>query len=814
MTNSPLVTVIEALERLGRRYRHIGDQVDAQCPAHDDQAPSLSARYDRTAGKVLINCHTGCSPDSVVEALNLTWADLFDPKQEVDRVRRPEIVATYDYTDEDGEVLFQKVRLVPKDFRARKPDGRGGWEYRLGDVRRVLYRLHEVRGAIAASQPVLFCEGEKDADRAADELGVVATCNFEGAAKEGQRPKWRPEYAEQLRGAHVLVVADNDSAGFAHARSVAGNLAGVAAQVRVFRPAVDAEKADLSDHLDAGYGLQDLRPLEVGASDGASASLSVSPSQVATAQLYQLAGYGTQNPQNVDGAGASTGSEGFEGVSPGEWNSPTPLPGRTDPLPTDAAGPVLGPLVDAIGACLQVPTDLPLNLALPLITTAAKGGWVAEVEPGWTEPICIATLSALPSGERKSPTLRLLDHPLREHERNAQAAKRPEIAQQAARKKLVEGKVEELRKKALKGLDDGANERAYLDEVAKFAELTVDPLPRFLVDDATPEAFVSLLAEHGAIGAVSAEPGLFGILAGRYSSGTPNIEWLLKATSGETITVDRVGREGEQVNNPALSIACCIQPGRLVELGKVTAFRESGLLARQLYAVPESNVGHRTRTKQVPPELVDAWAVRLTNLAEAGTKRRDAGTVQTLRLDQAARDALEEFRGRIEPHLHPDYGRYAGIADWMNKLPGGTVRIAAALTLLEDPNSVEIRGTVMADAVRIGTAYISHAIAAFGMTRPNAETYAQAKQVLAVIRRLASDTGSASRRDIHQKIRDRAWVETADSLERPLAVLTEYGHIRLAPKPEGKPGRPSDIYELNPELLAEIDPQNPQNIAS
>ena len=38
---------------------------------------------------------------------------------------------------------------------------------------------------------------------------------------------------------------------------------------------------------------------------------------------------------------------------------------------------------------------------------------------------------------------------------------------------------------------------------------------------------MSLLADHGSIGIISAEPGLFGILAGRYSSGAPNIEWFL-----------------------------------------------------------------------------------------------------------------------------------------------------------------------------------------------------------------------------------------------------------------------------------------------
>src|SRR5262249_51967925 len=53
------------------------------------------------------------------------------------------IVATYDYTDEDGALLYQVVRLEPKSFRHRQPDGKGGWFWR-GSERRVLYRWPEL----------------------------------------------------------------------------------------------------------------------------------------------------------------------------------------------------------------------------------------------------------------------------------------------------------------------------------------------------------------------------------------------------------------------------------------------------------------------------------------------------------------------------------------------------------------------------------------------------------------------------------------------------------------------------------------------
>jgi hypothetical protein len=44
-------------------------------------------------------------------------------------------VAAYDYTAEGGGLLYQAVRMEPKDFRCRRPDGHGGWIWNLAGVR-------------------------------------------------------------------------------------------------------------------------------------------------------------------------------------------------------------------------------------------------------------------------------------------------------------------------------------------------------------------------------------------------------------------------------------------------------------------------------------------------------------------------------------------------------------------------------------------------------------------------------------------------------------------------------------------------------
>ncbi|ADW21638.1 toprim domain-containing protein [Thermus scotoductus] len=45
------------------------------CPAHDDRNPSLSISLKE--GRILLHCHAGCAPEAVLEAVGLTWRDLY-----------------------------------------------------------------------------------------------------------------------------------------------------------------------------------------------------------------------------------------------------------------------------------------------------------------------------------------------------------------------------------------------------------------------------------------------------------------------------------------------------------------------------------------------------------------------------------------------------------------------------------------------------------------------------------------------------------------------------------------------------------------
>lgn len=74
--DSPVARVIDALERAGCAPHRSAAGWQSRCPAHDDRRPSLSlsAGHD---GRALLKCWSGCETARVLEALGLSWQDLF-----------------------------------------------------------------------------------------------------------------------------------------------------------------------------------------------------------------------------------------------------------------------------------------------------------------------------------------------------------------------------------------------------------------------------------------------------------------------------------------------------------------------------------------------------------------------------------------------------------------------------------------------------------------------------------------------------------------------------------------------------------------
>lgn len=215
------MTLQEILSRL-EKVKKSGDKYTALCPAHSDQNPTLSVR--EKDDKILLNCFAHCPKESIVSALGIELKDLFaEPKQSkaANNFQSKKIVAVYDYADESGEILYQNVRYEPKDFRQRKPNGAGGYDYSLNGRRRVPYRLPELVEAVSKDADVWLCEGEKDADNLRT-LGFAAT-SFKN---------WKPEFNALLKSAHVCLIQDHDKAGIKQANDACKLLSGNVASLK------------------------------------------------------------------------------------------------------------------------------------------------------------------------------------------------------------------------------------------------------------------------------------------------------------------------------------------------------------------------------------------------------------------------------------------------------------------------------------------------------------------------------------------------------------------------------------------------------
>lgn len=247
-----------------------GEGYSCRCPGHDDKSPSLSIN-EGTDGRILLKCHAGCSVDSIVSALGLSMAHLYavprgKPQKEKGRPRKVfNIAESYQYYDKAGKLSFEVCRMEPKDFRQRRPDPSAidGWTWNTKGIRQVPFRLPELITAVKGGETVFIAEGEKDV-LALVQHGFAATCNAGGAGK------WRDEFGAYFDGAKaVVVIADKDEPGRAHAAAVASKLKPLARSVKLIElPDIETcPVKDAADYFGAGGKADDLRAIVAEASE-------------------------------------------------------------------------------------------------------------------------------------------------------------------------------------------------------------------------------------------------------------------------------------------------------------------------------------------------------------------------------------------------------------------------------------------------------------------------------------------------------------------------------------------------------------------
>lgn len=763
--------VTDALQAHGSRGRGTA----WQCVAHEDRSPSLSVTNGNKG--VVINCHAGCATQDVVSTLGLTMADLFD--EPLEKRVRPQVVAEYPYVDERGEILLTVKRLEPgydgerKTFRQYRPDGTAG----VKGIRRVLYRLPEVIRQAQAGGTILVVEGEKDVDNLAA-IGAVATCNIGGAGK------WSDDYTAHLHGAgEVVVISDRDEPGRKHAATVADSVRRAGIPLRVMEP---AKGKDVSDHLAAGLGYDDLVP----ADRTAPPKNDSSNSSEATEDLW-------------DGFSGITGMENQGGGA--SWEPPVPVPAyRLPPFPVDALGNKLAQWVRAQSDSLNVSEDLVAFSALGTISTAIGGRRRIHVKDGWEdENVCLYLLGLAGSSARKTPALDAASAALREQTGLLRDDRRLEVDENEQKIRIAEAEMAAAERLAAQGKGSPEDARAALDVLR---ELKDKPgLPKTLVGDVTLEALGKLMGENGGrMGLLESEAGFFKACAGLYGNGRADITLVLKAYSGTGHDIERIMRGSTWMPHTALTITLIVQPGVVEQMEKDNPeFKSSGFLNRFLYSLPAPMPPGTFDTPAVPATVRDDYDRRIATLFQ---RVWTAENITTVHLTNEARKQFAGFYNEIEQRK-AENGDLHDLAEWAGKLCGQILRVAACLTLFEDHGATEISEDVMARALSLAPYLVTHARAAFAlMSRDGDGGRKLLRDILDRLPELVDGEGAINLRKIRESFKGRLATGggnvDAEAIQDAMDELEDLGWVARILPPPRKPGQrgpnPSPRYDVHP----------------
>ncbi len=297
---APIDLIRQRLHQLGKSItRDKGDRFMCQCPGHDGKDANCSVWSDPD-GHAAVKCFShGCSSEQIMQGLGLKVEDLFKESREYLVWKNTEriIQSIYRYEDRDGHLLFEKVRMFPKDFMVRAlvtHEGREGYRYSLAAcyfeykrprgkgpgtwkstqhrkrmavvpepglvwmdaIKPDLYRARETYEAAQAGHAIWLVEGEKDANYLTQH-GLFATSRHSG----GGGKKWLQRYTDTLKGAAVVnIIPDQDEVGASYAQVVYHELRAAGIEVVIYKPAAGK---DAADHFAEGYGADDFIPVAI-----------------------------------------------------------------------------------------------------------------------------------------------------------------------------------------------------------------------------------------------------------------------------------------------------------------------------------------------------------------------------------------------------------------------------------------------------------------------------------------------------------------------------------------------------------------------
>lgn len=479
-----------------------------------------------------------------------------------------------------------------------------------------------------------------------------------------------------------------------------------------------------------------------------------------------------------------------------EWSDVIPISTLSDALeelPTENLPSILADAIEGSSVATETPKELNFTFAISAIAGAVQGKFYCEVWDGYEEQLAFWSACYCPSGERKTAAFKTFTAPILEWEQVKYDEMKGSIIQAAARLKNQEARIAGLRKKLAAQNDTKALCELEGDILNMERELELVPIPpRVLVEDVTPERLASLLSEQNErLALISDEAGIFGILAGRYSQGAPNLDIFLKGHSGSAFNADRQGRGAVHLKQPLLTVALSPQPSVLEQLGDQKEFRGRGLLARFIHMVPKSKVGFRNNEfTKISPEVFGFYKSTLNHFLNFSSP-------QPIKIPFSLDSQLlhKETLRQLEVQMR-NGGELYSLRDWANKLGGTIARLSTIFTLVDNVyrlnEQLEVTEETYARTAKLLPFLKAHALKAFGLMKQKPDL----EGALKIIEWLEqNELVSFSARSCFAA--HKHFFETMPRFSESIDILREHNYLKgFIHQPET--GRPSQRFRSNP----------------
>jgi 5S rRNA maturation endonuclease (ribonuclease M5) len=225
------------------KFKRSGEWFNLCCPLHEDKKPSLGIR-DGEDGSVIFKCLAGCESKELAEFYKAKGFIVHKEKEQPIPQQAKKEICRYQYINEHGELLFEKIRFEPKGFLIVNPSGTGD-----GGHKGALYNAQSLIGI--EGKTVYITEGEKDVDSLIS-LGFIAVTS-------GGASNWPEKNNHLFAGVHVRILPDNDNPGREYAKKVRESLESVAASIKVMY--VPDKYKDVSDWIGDGAEAENIEEL-------------------------------------------------------------------------------------------------------------------------------------------------------------------------------------------------------------------------------------------------------------------------------------------------------------------------------------------------------------------------------------------------------------------------------------------------------------------------------------------------------------------------------------------------------------------------